>query len=63
MRHLELNGRLRRLLSIFKLRDADYDPSLREFHITSQGIEIQPPFQPSPELLLTGIARFPGNHS
>jgi circadian clock protein KaiC len=63
MRHLELNGRLRRLLSIFKLRDADYDPTLREFLITSKGIEVQPPFQPSPELLLTGIARFPGNHS
>ncbi|MCP3100936.1 Circadian clock protein KaiC [Myxococcus sp. K15C18031901] len=57
LRHVELEGRLRRLLSIFKLRDADFDPSLREFVISRQGIEVQPPFNSSLDTLLTGLAR------
>lgn len=63
LRHVELDGRLRRLLSIFKVRDTDYDPSLREFVITSKGVEVQPPFQSPPETLLTGLARHAGNHT
>ncbi|HZI10753.1 MAG TPA: ATPase domain-containing protein [Myxococcus sp.] len=61
LRHLELEGRLRRLLSIFKLRDTDYDPTLREFVISRQGIEVLPPFGVSLDSLLTGLARHPGS--
>jgi circadian clock protein KaiC len=61
LRHLELEGRLRRLLSIFKLRDTDYDSTLREFVITRQGIEVLPPFGVSLDSLLTGLARHPGS--
>ncbi|WP_426733603.1 RAD55 family ATPase [Myxococcus faecalis] len=57
LRHVELEGRLRRLLTIFKLRDTDYDPSIREFVISRQGIEVQPPFDVALDTLLTGLAR------
>jgi circadian clock protein KaiC len=60
LRHVELEGRLRRLLSIFKLRDTDYDPTLREFVISRQGIEVLPPFSVTVDTLLTGLARHPG---
>jgi circadian clock protein KaiC len=60
LRHVELEGRLRRLLSIFKLRDTDYDPTLREFVISRQGIEVLPPFNVNVDTLLTGLARHPG---
>ncbi|MCP3136142.1 ATPase domain-containing protein [Pyxidicoccus xibeiensis] len=60
LRHVELEGRLRRLLSIFKLRDTDYDPTLREFVISRQGIEVLPPFSVAVDTLLTGLARHPG---
>ncbi|MFP2962968.1 RAD55 family ATPase [Myxococcus sp. 1LA] len=60
LRHVELEGRLRRLLSIFKMRDTHYDPTLREFVITSQGIEVLPPFSVAVDTLLTGLARHPG---
>ncbi|NTX09774.1 AAA family ATPase [Myxococcus sp. CA051A] len=57
LRHVELEGRLRRLLTIFKLRDTDYDPSIREFRISRQGIEVLPPFDVALDTLLTGLAR------
>ncbi|GEL74320.1 ATPase domain-containing protein [Myxococcus virescens] len=60
LRHVELEGRLRRLLSIFKMRDTHYDPTLREFVITPQGIEVLPPFSVAVDTLLTGLARHPG---
>ncbi|MBX6363455.1 MAG: AAA family ATPase [Gemmatimonadetes bacterium] len=40
LRYLELGGRLTRLLSILKIRDQDYDPSIREFAISSRGIRL-----------------------
>jgi circadian clock protein KaiC len=61
LRHVEFEGRLRRLLSIFKLRDTQYDPTLREFVITHQGIEVLPPFSVAVDTLLTGLARHPGS--
>ncbi|WP_426756783.1 RAD55 family ATPase [Myxococcus sp. Y35] len=60
LRHVELEGRLRRLLSIFKMRDTHYDPTLREFVVTPQGIEVLPPFKNVVDTLLTGLARHPG---
>lgn len=41
LRFVELNGRLRRLLSILKMRDSDNDPFLREFVISNKGIQVQ----------------------
>ena len=56
MRHVELQARLYRLLSILKLRDGDYDGAMREFRITDSGIEIADTFDAA-ERILTGVAK------
>jgi len=56
MRHVELEARLYRLLSILKLRDGDYDNAIREFRITDQGIEIADTFELA-DRILTGSAK------
>ncbi len=55
LRYVELRSQLYRLLSIMKIRDSSYDPSIREFRITEQGIELASTFQ-SAEAILTGVA-------
>lgn len=59
MRHVELEARLYRLLSILKLRDGDYDGAIREFRITDNGIEIADTFELA-ERILTGSAKTNG---
>lgn len=39
-RYVELQGRLRRLISILKVRESGYDSALREFDITPAGIDV-----------------------
>jgi circadian clock protein KaiC len=56
LRYVELNSHLRRLISILKVRETDYDASIREFHVTNQGIEVADTFD-SAEAILTGVAR------
>jgi circadian clock protein KaiC len=58
LRHVELDSRLRRLVSILKLRDTEYDPTLREFTISRDGITVLGPFM-SGDAMLTGLARHP----
>ncbi|QRN96463.1 AAA family ATPase [Archangium violaceum] len=41
LRLVELDGRLRRLLSILKMRDSDNDPFLREFVISDHGLQVR----------------------
>lgn len=67
MRYVELRSRLHRLISILKVRESDYDPSLRQFHITSRGLEVEGSSESAEEVLgeLTrmhgsGRARGPG---
>lgn len=55
LRFVELRSHLYRLLSVLKVRDSSYDSSLREFHITSNGIALQKTFE-SAEAILTGTA-------
>jgi circadian clock protein KaiC len=40
LRYVEIRSQLRRLLSVIKMRDSDFDSSLREFRITAAGIEL-----------------------
>ena len=40
MRYVELNGRIHRILSILKMRESDYESSLREFSISAGGIRV-----------------------
>lgn len=58
MRYTELDGRIRRVVSVTKLRDSGFDPNLREFDITARGIEIGGPFR-GVEAALSGFAREP----
>jgi circadian clock protein KaiC len=56
MRFVELESRLYRYLSIIKLRESGYDPSIREFKIGPAGIELAPTFERA-EAILSGTAR------
>jgi len=58
MRYTELDGRIRRVVSVTKIRDSGFDPSLREFEITPRGIEIGEPIH-GVEAALSGFAREP----
>lgn len=53
LRFVEMNGRLRRLISILKMRDSDNDPFLREFTISPRGLEVREAFA-SLDGMLTG---------
>ncbi|WP_052518569.1 ATPase domain-containing protein [Archangium violaceum] len=54
LRFVELNGRLRRLLSVLKMRDSDNDPFLREFVISSKGLQVQAAYA-ALQGMLTGL--------
>jgi circadian clock protein KaiC len=58
MRYVEVQGELRRLIAITKLRDSDFDGRLHDFNITSRGIQVGEPFR-GLEALLSGHARKP----
>ncbi|HEX6482839.1 MAG TPA: ATPase domain-containing protein [Ktedonobacteraceae bacterium] len=55
LRYVELESQLYRLLSILKMRESGYDPAIREFRITDQGIDVAPTFA-SAQAILTGVA-------
>ncbi len=59
-RHVEMDAELHRLISILKVRDSDYDPGLREFRVTSEGIVVSDAFA-SAQRLMSGIARPAGD--
>jgi circadian clock protein KaiC len=44
LRYAELESRLRRLISVLKVRDSDFDPMLREVEFTDAGLVIGNPF-------------------
>jgi circadian clock protein KaiC len=54
LRYVEMRSQLRRLISVVKVRDSDFDSSLREFRITSAGIELARTFD-SAEAILSGF--------
>lgn len=56
LRHVELRGRIRRILSILKMRASDYDANVREFQITDAGFVVLEPMREAAGLL-TGVAR------
>lgn len=43
LRHVELRGGLFRYLSVVKVRESDYDTSVKEFRITAAGVEVNDP--------------------
>lgn len=56
LRYVELRSQLYRLISILKMRESAYDSTIREFKISSGGIEVASTFE-SAEAILTGLAR------
>jgi circadian clock protein KaiC len=56
LRYVELRSRLYRLVSLVKVREGAFDPTIREFEITDTGIIIGKPFE-GVEAVLSGIAR------
>ncbi|RZA06196.1 MAG: circadian clock protein KaiC [Proteobacteria bacterium] len=56
LRYVELRSRLFRLISIMKMRSSAYDPHIREFRITSNGISVSNSFS-SAEAILSGSAK------
>ena len=54
-RFVELHSALYRLISVLKVRDREYDTSLREFHIPRNGIKLEDTFD-SAKASLTGTA-------
>ena len=56
MRFVELRSRLYRLISLLKVREGAFDPTLREFTISDTGIAVGEPFI-GVEAILSGTAR------
>jgi circadian clock protein KaiC len=55
MRFVESDAALRRVISIVKARESDFDPGIREFVITSRGLDVKPTLG-NKEGILTGVA-------
>ena len=51
LRHVESRSQLHRLLSILKLRDSAYDPSIREFLIADHGLRVADTFETADRIL------------
>jgi circadian clock protein KaiC len=56
VRYVELRSQLYRLISLFKVREGAFDPTIREFTITEAGVVIGKPFE-GVEAVLSGTAR------
>ena len=56
LRYVEIQSRLYRLISVFKVREGPFDPTIREFTITGAGIAVGKPFE-GVEAVLSGMAR------
>jgi hypothetical protein len=56
LRYVELQSRLFRLISLFKVREGAFDPTIRQFVITDRGIVVGEPFE-GVEAILSGMPR------
>lgn len=55
-RYVELASQLSRLISIMKMRESAYDTHIREFKISSEGVDVADSFE-SAEAILSGLPR------
>jgi circadian clock protein KaiC len=58
LRHVEYQGELHRVLSLLKVRDSEFDASIRRYVITSSGLRMFAPTDTAPGLL-AGIGGLP----
>jgi circadian clock protein KaiC len=56
LKYVEIEGEIRRMISVMKIRGSDHDKKLREFVITNKGLVIGEPFKEM-EGLTTGVSR------
>jgi circadian clock protein KaiC len=70
LRHLELQGKLRKAIGVLKKRTSDFERTLREFEITGHGIKVGEPLtgmrgilSGTPEVIDHGSDRGPGSKS
>jgi circadian clock protein KaiC len=56
LRYVEIQSRLFRLISLFKVREGAFDPTIRDFVISDSGIVVGKPFE-GIEAVLSGMAR------
>ncbi len=56
MRYIELRSRLYRLISVLKVRDSDFDPSLYEYVTSGRGLRIEETCD-SAEAIMAGVLR------
>jgi len=56
LKHVEIESTVRKALVVWKMRGSDHDKRLRQYEITSHGIEVSAPFA-NYEGLLTGSPR------
>jgi len=56
LKHVEIESTVRKALVVWKMRGSDHDKRLRQYEITSNGIEVSAPFS-NYEGLLTGSPR------
>ncbi len=62
LRYVELRSHLYRMVSVLKMRESNYEPSLREFSISPRGIDVAETFE-SAEAILSGQPRTPREKS
>ena len=62
LQYVELRSELHRVISILKVRDSDFDPSIREFTISEGGLHVGGTFGGA-EAVLTGIGHWRGRHA
>jgi circadian clock protein KaiC len=58
MRFVEVNGTLRRIISVLKLRESEFDPAIREFVIDGDGLHVRGRVD-GMEAIMTGTAHAP----
>ncbi|MCZ7372179.1 MAG: hypothetical protein O8C60_00740, partial [Candidatus Methanoperedens sp.] len=58
LRHVEVEGRMKKALSVLKSRGSNHDKEIREFEITDKGIEVKVAIK-GYENVLAGNARRP----
>ncbi len=56
LRYIEVRSHLYRLISVLKVRDSDFDPSLHRFTLTSNGPVIEDSFE-SAEAIMASFSR------
>jgi circadian clock protein KaiC len=62
LKYVEMEGEIRRMISVMKIRGSDHEKKLREFVITKKGMVIGKPFI-GMEGLTTGVSRRSASHS